>query len=465
MEQSVHDEEVWMGRLFGTDGVRGVANREVTAELALDVSVAAAHVLGASGAFAGHRPRAVVGRDPRSSGEFLSAAVVAGLASAGVDVVDVGVLPTPGVAYLTGALGVDLGVMLSASHNPMPDNGIKFFARGGHKLSDDVEDAIEQRMGEPWDRPIGADVGRVTADPGIAEELYIAHLVQTLPESVAGPGLTGLRIAVDCANGAASNVGPITLRAAGADVVVINASPDGRNINDHCGSTHMEPLRAAVVASGADLGVAFDGDADRCLAIDRTGAMVDGDQIMGILAIALRDRGELAHDTLVTTVMSNLGLTLAMTEVGIRTVQTAVGDRYVLEAMRNGGFGLGGEQSGHLVIARHATTGDGVLTALQLGARITETGKSLAELAVGVARLPQVLVSVAGVDRTRADTDEGVLEAVLAAETTLGASGRVLLRPSGTEPVVRVMVEATEREVAERVAKELAMVVQERLAL
>jgi len=461
----MHDEEVWMGRLFGTDGVRGVANRDVTAELALDVSVAAAHVLGASGAFAGHRPRAVVGRDPRSSGEFLSAAVVAGLASAGVDVVDVGVLPTPGVAYLTGALGVDLGVMLSASHNPMPDNGIKFFARGGQKLPDDVEDAIEKRVGEPWDRPIGADVGRVTADPGIAEELYIAHLVQTLPESVAGPGLTGLRIAVDCANGAASNVGPITLRAAGADVVVINASPDGRNINDHCGSTHMEPLRAAVVASGADLGVAFDGDADRCLAIDSTGAMVDGDQIMGILAIALRDRGELAHDTLVTTVMSNLGLTLAMTEVGIRTVQTAVGDRYVLEAMRNGGFGLGGEQSGHLVIARHATTGDGVLTALQLGARITETGKSLAELAVGVARLPQVLVSVAGVDRTRADTDEGVLEAVLAAETTLGASGRVLLRPSGTEPVVRVMVEATEREVAERVAKELAMVVQERLAL
>src|SRR5665648_571617 len=314
-------------------------------------------------------------------------------------------------------------------------------------------------------RPIGADVGRVTADPGIAEELYIAHLVQTLPDSVAGPCLTGLRIAVDCANGAASNVGPITLRAAGADVIVINASPDGRNINDHCGSTHMEPLRAAVVASGADFGVAFDGDADRCLAIDSTGAMVDGDQIMGILAIALRDRGELAHDTLVTTVMSNLGLTLAMTEAGIRTVQTAVGDRYVLEAMRNGGFGLGGEQSGHLVIARPATTGDGVLTALQLGARITETGKSLAELAVGVARLPQVLVSVAGVARTRADTDEGVLEAVLAAETTLGASGRVLLRSSGTEPVVRVMVEATEHEVAERVAKELAMVVQERLAL
>jgi phosphoglucosamine mutase len=454
-----------MARLFGTDGVRGVANREVTAELALDVSVAAAHVLAVTGAFAGHRPRAVVGRDPRASGEFLSAAVVAGLASAGVDVVDVGVLPTPGVAYLTGALGVDLGVMLSASHNPMPDNGIKFFARGGLKLDDELEDAIEQRMNEPWDRPVGADVGRVTSDPGIAEELYISHLVQTLPDSVAGPGLAGLRIAVDCANGAASEVGPTALRAAGADVVVINASPDGRNINDNCGSTHMEPLQAAVVAARADLGVAFDGDADRCLAVDATGAIVDGDQIMGILAIALRDRGELAHDTLVLTVMSNLGLTLAMTAAGIATVQTAVGDRYVLEAMRNGSFGLGGEQSGHLVIARHATTGDGVLTALQLASRMAETGRSLADLASGVAKLPQVLVNVGGVDRARADSDPGVQEAVAAAAAMLGATGRVLLRPSGTEPVVRVMVEASDIEDAERVAKELAEVVRDRLAL
>lgn len=465
MEQSVHDEEVWMGRLFGTDGVRGIANREVTAELALDVSVAAAHVLGASGAFEGHRPRAVVGRDPRASGEFLSAAVIAGLASAGVDVIDVGVLPTPGVAYLTGALGVDLGVMLSASHNPMPDNGIKFFTRGGHKLPDDVEDAIEQRMGEPWERPVGAAVGRVNADPGIAEELYVAHLIETLPDSVSGPGLSGLRIAVDCANGAASAVGPSTLRAAGADVVVINASPDGRNINDNCGSTYMEPLQAAVVAAHADLGVAFDGDADRCLAVDATGAIVDGDQIMGILAVALRDRGELAEDTLVTTVMSNLGLTLAMDAAGIRTLVTNVGDRYVLEAMRAGGYGLGGEQSGHLVIARHATTGDGVLTALQLASRMAETGRTLADLAGGVAKLPQVLVNVSGVDRTRADSDEGLQEAVRGAEIELGASGRVLLRPSGTEPVVRVMVEAAESDVAERVAKELAEVVRERLAL
>ena len=454
-----------MGRLFGTDGVRGLANRDVTAELALDVSVAAAHVLGASGAFEGHRPRAVVGRDPRASGEFLSAAVVAGLASAGVDVVDVGVLPTPGVAYLTAALGVDLGVMLSASHNPMPDNGIKFFARGGLKLPDEVEDAIEARMGEPWDRPVGAAVGRINAEPDITEELYISHLVQTLPESVGEGGLTGLRIVVDCANGAASAVGPATLRAAGADVVVINASPDGKNINEKAGSTHIEPLRAAVVAAGADFGVAFDGDADRCLAVDRTGSLVDGDQIMGILAVALRERGELAQDTLVVTVMSNLGLLLAMAEAGIKTVQTAVGDRYVLEAMRAGGYDLGGEQSGHLVIARHATTGDGVLTALQLASRIAETGRSLADLAAGIPRLPQVLINVPGVDRARAATDEGLQAAVAQAEATLGESGRVLLRPSGTEPVVRVMVEARAEEDAHRVAEELAAVVKERLAL
>ena len=318
-----------MGRLFGTDGVRGLANRDVTAELALDLSVAAAHVLGSSGAFEGHRPRAVVGRDPRASGEFLASAVIAGLASAGVDVIDLGVLPTPGVAYLTGALAVDLGVMLSASHNPMPDNGIKFFARGGHKLADDLEDAIERRIGEPWERPVGGAVGRVSSDLGLAADRYVDHLVGTLRSGDAP--LAGLRIAVDCANGAASDVGPAALRAAGAEVVVINASPDGRNINEKCGSTHPEQLQAAVVAGEADLGVAFDGDADRCLAVDATGAMVDGDQIMGILAVAMRDSGRLHRDTLVTTVMSNLGLQLAMADAGISTVQTAVGDRYVLE--------------------------------------------------------------------------------------------------------------------------------------
>ena len=455
-----------MGRLFGTDGVRGIANRDVTAELALDLSVAAAHVLGSTGAFAGHRPRAVIGRDPRASGEFLSAAVAAGLASAGVDVLNVGVLPTPGVAFLTGALDVDLGVMLSASHNPMPDNGIKFFTRGGHKLPDDVEDAIEQRMREPWDRPVGAAVGRISMDLGGGLDRYVDHLVQTLPNGHrdARP-LDGLRIAVDCANGAASEVGPAALRAAGADVVVINASPDGRNINEKCGSTHPEQLQAAVVAAGAHLGVAFDGDADRCLAVDGDGALVDGDQIMGILAVALKERGELVKDTLVITVMSNLGLQLAMTEAGITTVQTGVGDRYVLEEMRSRGFNLGGEQSGHLILADHSTTGDGTLTALQLAARVATTGRSLADLAATVRRLPQVLINVTGVDRARASTDDGVLSAVALAEGELGRTGRVLLRPSGTEPVVRVMVEAGEQDQADRVAQRLAEVVRERLAL
>ncbi|GEK22177.1 phosphoglucosamine mutase [Cellulomonas xylanilytica] len=449
-----------MGRLFGTDGVRGLANRDVTAELALDLSVAAAHVLGSLGEFEGHRPRAIVGRDSRASGEFLAAAVSAGLASAGVDVNNVGVLPTPAVAFLTAELGVDIGVVLSASHNPMPDNGIKFLAKGGHKLDDELEAAIEARMGESWERPLGGDVGRIRVDTGRAGEQYIEHLVGTIDVP-----LTGLRIAVDCANGAASEVGPASLRAAGADVVVINASPDGRNINEKCGSTHPEQLQAAVVASEADLGVAFDGDADRCLAVDASGALVDGDQIMGILAIAMRDRGDLVADTLVTTVMSNLGLKIAMTEAGIATIDTAVGDRYVLEAMRAGGYSLGGEQSGHIIMAAHATTGDGVLTALQLAARVAATGTTIADLAGVVRRLPQTLVNVPGVDKRRASSDESLLDAVREAEAVLGSTGRVLLRSSGTEDLVRVMVEAGTQTEADRVAHELADVVLDRLAL
>ncbi len=451
-----------MGRLFGTDGVRGMANRDVTAELALDLSVAAAHVLAASGAFEGHRPRAVVGRDPRASGEFLAAAVIAGLASAGVDVIDLGVLPTPGVAHLTGALAVDLGVMLSASHNPMPDNGIKFFARGGHKLPDEVEDAIEQRIGEPWERPTGAQVGRVSSDLGLAADRYVEHLVSSLPGGT--DALSGLRIVIDAANGAASEVGPGALRAAGADVVVINASPDGRNINEKCGSTHPEQLQAAVVAADADFGVALDGDADRCLAVDHTGALVDGDQIMGILAVALKDRGRLARDTLVTTVMSNLGLQLAMADAGIATVQTGVGDRYVLEEMRASGYSLGGEQSGHVIMSEYATTGDGTLTALQLAATVAASGTPIRDLAASVPRLPQVLVNVSGVDRTRVD-DHQVQAAVAAVEAELGRTGRVLLRPSGTEPLVRVMVEAAAQPEAERLADHLAGVVRQHLAL
>ncbi|CAM3515799.1 phosphoglucosamine mutase [Isoptericola cucumis] len=452
-------------RLFGTDGVRGLANRDVTAELALQLGGAAAHVLGASGEFAGHRPRAVVGRDPRASGEFLSAAVAAGLASSGVDVVDLGVLPTPALAHLVGAMDMDLGVMISASHNPMPDNGIKFFARGGFKLPDTVEDEIEKCLGREWELPVGADVGRMRSDTGIAAQQYVEHLVASVGTTPDTRPLEGLRIAVDAANGAASQVGPDALREAGADVVVINASPDGRNINEKAGSTHPEQLQAVVVAAEADFGVAFDGDADRCLAVDHGGALVDGDQILGILARSLHDEGRLPGDTLVVTVMSNLGLLLAMREAGISTVQTGVGDRYVLEEMRAHGYGLGGEQSGHIILSDHATTGDGVLTALHLAARVKSTGRRLADLAGDVPRLPQTLLNVKGVDKARAGDDEGVLTAVANAEALLGETGRVLLRPSGTEPVVRVMVEASTQTQADGVADTLAAVVRDRLAL
>ncbi|WP_402464584.1 phosphoglucosamine mutase [Isoptericola aurantiacus] len=453
-----------MGRLFGTDGVRGLANRDVTVELALDLGSAAAHVLAAR-TDTGHRPKAVIGRDPRASGEFLSAAVTAGLASSGVDVVDLGVVPTPALAHLVSAMQADLGVMVSASHNPMPDNGIKFFTRGGLKLDDRVEDEIAANLGAERTRPVGAEVGRIRSDSGIAAQQYVQHLTASVGTTPDHRPLDGLRIAVDAANGAASQVGPEALREAGADVVVINASPDGRNINEKAGSTHPEQLQAVVVAAEADFGVAFDGDADRCLAVDHGGVLVDGDQILGILARSLRDEGRLPGDTLVVTVMSNLGLLLAMKDSGIATLQTAVGDRYVLEEMRSGGYGLGGEQSGHIILAEHATTGDGVLTALHLAARVKATGRRLADLADEIPRLPQTLVNVKGVDKGRADDDEVLLAAVAHAESLLGETGRVLLRPSGTEPVVRVMVEAASQTQADGVAETLAAVVREQLAL
>ena len=448
-----------MGRLFGTDGVRGVANRDLTAELALDLSVAAAHVLGEVGAFEGHRPTAVVGRDPRASGEFLEAAVVAGLASAGVDVTLVGVLPTPAVAYLTEALGADLGVMLSASHNPMPDNGIKFFARGGHKLDDVIEDAIEARLEEPWERPTGAAVGRVRTNLEAAR-LYEDHLLATLPHR-----LDGLTVVVDSANGAASGVAAELYERAGAKVIAIHSAPDGLNINRDCGSTHMDDLVAAVRTHGADAGIAHDGDADRCLAVDANGDIVDGDHILAILALAMRDRGRLHADTVVGTVMANLGFKIAMRDAGITMIETAVGDRYVLEEMRANGFTLGGEQSGHVVMSDHATTGDGLLTALHLLARVAETGQPLAELAGIVTKFPQVLINVRGVDKTRVDEVEAVASAVTLAEAELGDAGRVLLRPSGTEPVIRVMVEARSLGDAERIAESLAQVVRAELSL
>ncbi|GAA1553127.1 phosphoglucosamine mutase [Kribbella lupini] len=448
-----------MARLFGTDGVRGLANVDLTAELALDLSVAAAHVLGEAGAFEGHRPRAVVGRDPRASGEFLEAAVVAGLASAGVDVFKLGVLPTPAVAYLTGSTGADLGVMLSASHNPMPDNGIKFLARGGIKLDDPIEDAIEARMGEEWQRPTGKAVGRVL-DDGQGFETYVAHLVRSAPNR-----FDGLKVVIDCANGAASLTAPEALRRLGAEVITYAASPDGLNINLECGSTHMEGLRREVIGHGADLGIALDGDADRCLAIDDTGEFVDGDQILAVLALAMRDSGRLTNDTVVATVMSNLGFVQAMVREQIAVEQTKVGDRYVLEAMKAGGHKLGGEQSGHVILSDHATTGDGTLTAVMLLARVASTGKSLRELAAVMTRLPQVLVNVPNVDKTRAGTDPTVQSAVTEATRRLGDTGRVLLRPSGTEPLVRVMVEAESSDTAHDVAHSLADVVASALKL
>jgi phosphoglucosamine mutase len=402
----------------------------------------------------------VVGRDPRASGEFLEAAVVAGIASAGVDVLRLGVLPTPAVAYLAADLGADFGVMLSASHNHMPDNGIKFFARGGHKLEDLLEQEIEAHMRSHWRRPTGGAVGRVRDLPAEAENRYVDHLVSTVQHR-----LDGLRVVVDGANGAAYDAAPRALRTLGADVVPICCSPDGYDINDGCGSTHLESLQQAVVRHRADAGVALDGDADRCLAVDADGQVVDGDQILAVVALGMRDAGRLKDSTVVSTVMSNLGFRQAMEREQVRVEQTKVGDRYVLELMRARGYNLGGEQSGHLVMTDHATTGDGTLTALHLLARMAGTGRTLAQLAGVMTRLPQVLVNVPGVDKDRAGTDPTVQAAVRDAEGELGDSGRVLLRPSGTEALVRVMVEAETAGLAEQVAKRLATVVETALAL
>jgi phosphoglucosamine mutase len=455
-----------MSRLFGTDGVRGLANGDViTGDFALGLAQAAATVL-TQGRHAearraeGRRPRAVIARDPRISGEFISAAVAAGLASSGIDVLDAGVIPTPAAAFLVDDIGADFGVVVSASHNPAPDNGIKFFAYGGTKLPDEVEDRIEAALASPELLPTGADVGRIRrfAD---AEDRYVLHLLGTLE----GQRLDGLHVVIDCANGAAAGISPQLFADAGATVTVIGNDPDGININDGVGSTHLEPLRAKVLELGADLGIAHDGDADRCLAIDHTGAVIDGDRIMAILAISMKARGILTDDTLVATVMSNLGLRLAMADHGIRLLETAVGDRYVLEALAEHGLSLGGEQSGHIVFRRFSTTGDGLLTGLQLAAEVARTGTPLARLAAAMTAYPQVLVNVPDVDLERLESDPGVAAAVASAEERLGDTGRVLLRPSGTEQLVRVMVEAADVESAESLAAELAAVVRERLAL
>ncbi len=440
-------------KLFGTDGVRGLANGDLTPELAMAVAGAAARVLVAHDAT--HRPVAVVGRDPRASGEMLEAAVVAGLASAGADVLSVGVLPTPAVAFLAASYGADLGIVLSASHNAMPDNGIKLFARGGHKLPDDIEAEIEQAVAAgPGARPTGALVGRVRAAAD-ATERYLAHLLGAVPDR-----LNGLHVVVDCSHGAASGVAPELYRRSGARVTEIACDPDGLNINDGVGSTHLDIVAAAVREAGADLGIAHDGDADRCLAVDAAGEIVDGDQILALCALSLRENGALREDTVVATVMSNLGFHHAMRRAGIGVLTTSVGDRYVLEALRANNLALGGEQSGHVVFTDAATTGDGLLTALHIMARMIATGSSLAELAAVVQRLPQTLINVPVADRAAVAMSPEVGSAVDAAAAELGDSGRILLRPSGTEQLVRVMVEAESQgradEIAERVAKVVA---------
>ena len=471
-----------MRHLFGTDGVRGVAGNELTAGMALRLSAAAASVLSGSGAFtsastAHRRPFAVVGRDPRASGEFLEAAVVAGLAASGVDVVRLGVMPTPAVAYLTAAMNAEFGVMLSASHNPAPDNGIKFFARGGVKLPDAVEDEIEVRLagqrddgpadqpgtvstgqsGTGQDGPVGvpeAGFGRVrdATDEG---ERYLAHLLSTVPDRPGG-ALAGLRVVVDCAHGAAAAYAPSLLRRAGADVIAIGTEPDGLNINDGCGSTHLGALAAAVLDHGADAGIAHDGDADRCLAVDASGQVIDGDQILAVLAVALKAGGRLTGDTVVATVMTNLGFRHAMRGAGIDVVETPVGDRYLVAAMFDGKYVLGGEQSGHIIMLDHATTGDGLLTGLQLLAEAVRQDRPLADLVSVMTRYPQVLISVPGVNKARVASSRELAEAVAGVEAELGEAGRVLVRPSGTEPAVRVMVEAEDSGQAERLAAQLA---------
>ena len=453
-----------MPRLFGTDGVRGLANVDLTADLALGLAQATAVVLGQGRSAearraAGKRPVAVLARDPRVSGDFLAAAVASGLASSGVDVLDAGIIPTPAAAFLIADIDADFGVMISASHNPAPDNGIKIFARGGRKLPDEVEARIEQYLTEPNLAPTGAGVGRIRrfAD---AEDRYVVHLLASLPHR-----LDGIHVVLDCAHGAAAGVSPEVFRDAGATLTIIGNDPDGMNINDGVGSTHLDLLAKAVVEHGADIGIAHDGDADRCLAVDANGNVINGDQIMAILAVSMKERGHLTDNTLVATVMSNLGLRVAMEEHGITIVQTKVGDRYVLEEMNEHGFALGGEQSGHVIMSEFATTGDGILTGLHLASEMARTGKTAAELASVMDVYPQILVNVKDVDRNGIHSDEILAAAVLSAERELGDTGRVLLRPSGTEQLVRVMVEAADQPTADRLAHALADVVRERLTV
>ena len=442
-------------KYFGTDGVRGrVGVPPITPDFVMKLGWAAGRVLARGKA----RPKVLIGKDTRVSGYMFESALEAGLSAAGVDIHLLGPMPTPGIAYLTRTFHAQAGIVISASHNPFDDNGIKFFSADGNKLPDEVEDEIEAAMARPHAGTTGREVGRIRrfAD---AEDRYLVHLLGTLE----GLRLDGLHVVLDCAHGAAAGISPDVFSDAGARVTVIGNDPDGFNINDGVGSTHLEPLAAAVREHGADLGIAHDGDADRCLAVDAEGRVIDGDRIMAILALSMSARGKLHRNTLVTTVMSNLGLKLAMANNGIDVVETGVGDRYVLERLNAEGYSLGGEQSGHVIMSEYATTGDGILTGLHLAAEMKRTGKPLAELAECMTVYPQVLVNVRGVDRSKVNTDEVLQQAVAQAEIALDGRGRVLLRPSGTEPVVRVMVEAPDEDQARQLADDLAKVVKDRL--
>ncbi len=443
-----------MTRLFGTDGVRGIANADLTPELAFRLGEAAGHFLGDGG-----RGRIVVGRDTRRSGDMLEGALVAGICSGGADALTAGIVPTPAIALLTRELGADGGVVISASHNPAEYNGIKFFSREGFKLPDDLEDEIEGFVGtaRDWKRPTGLDVGR-RHEIGDARERYIDHAVATISGD-----LSGLKVALDCGHGASALVTPEALRRLGADVVSVNCEWDGMDINLDCGSTHLDVVRSLVMETGADIGLAHDGDADRVLAIDELGEEVDGDAIIAICATRLKHEGRLPGNTVVGTVMSNLGFEVAMREQGITVVKTNVGDRYVLDEMRAMGVTLGGEQSGHVIFLEHNTTGDGLVTALQLASVMRRTGSPLSVLRGVMRRYPQVLVNVRVADKAKLATSAAVLDAVAEAETQLGMSGRVLVRASGTEPLVRVMAEASELDAAQETVDRLVDVVRAEL--
>jgi len=444
-----------LGKFFGTDGVRGVANKELTAELAFNIGWAGASLLASET----KRGKIVIGRDTRISGDLLESALISGICSVGVDVLRVGVITTPAISYLTKSYSADAGIVISASHNPAEYNGIKFFGPSGFKIPDEVEDEIEKKMqlDELVSRPTGGGVG-VVKNVIDAKERYIEHVVSTIRGN-----LDGFKIALDCANGASYEVSPGILRELGVDIFALNVEPDGLNINKECGSTCLDDIQEIAKSHDVDLGLAYDGDADRVIAVDEKGNIVDGDFILAICAVYLKKMGRLSKNTVVTTVMTNLGFDLAMRKEGINVVKTDVGDKYVLQEMLKCGAVLGGEQSGHIIFLDHNATGDGIITGVQLMSVIRDTGEKLSELAAVMRRLPQVLINVEVADKGKLKKNENIWKAVEEADKKLEEKGRILVRPSGTEPLVRVMVESDTEEKANAVAKKVADIVKKEL--